>query len=593
MTSALPVSTHFESPVTTRRYIAVAIVAALAGAVAFTIWRPSQEHEREPSEGPPSGPVWFEDVTDAVGLNFVHDAGPTGSYFLPQIQGSGGAFLDFDGDGRLDIFLIQQGGPKSGSVNRLFHQKPDGTYEDVTAGSGLDVAGYGMGVAVGDVNGDGKPDILLTEYAGVKLFLNLGNGKFADITESSGLVNPLWATSAAFLDYDRDGRLDLFVVNYIDYDQGTDCAPPNGVKDYCTPFGFRHTSSKLFRNLGPQPARGDRPAVAVRFEDVSVATGIGTIPGPGLGIAVADFDGDGWPDIFVANDGAPNHLWMNHPGQPFTEEAVVRGVAYNCNGKAFAGMGVGIGDVDNDGLLDLYVTHLTSETNTLWKQGPRGLFTDGTAGAGLAATNWRGTGFGTVMADFDQDGFLDIAVVNGRVSRADPPGGPGLTGFWAHYGQRNQIFSNAGGGRFTDISPHNAPFCGHQNVGRGLICGDFNNDGAPDLLVTAIGGRARLFKNVVPNRGHWLGIRALDPQRNRDAYGAEVVVRAGSRHWVRALNPAQSYLCSSSPVAHIGLGTANAITAIEVAWPDGKKEVFPGGGVDRVVELRQGTGRTP
>jgi enediyne biosynthesis protein E4 len=535
----------------------------------------------------PTGAVWFEDVTDRLGLQFQHESGPTGGYFMPQSVGSGAAFLDVDGNGRLAVYLVQNAGPRSGVTNRLFAQRADGTFEDVSAGSGLDVAGHGMGVAVGDVNNDGRPDVLLTQYGGTRLFLNLGGRKFRDVTAEAGVTNPLWGTSAAFFDYDRDGWLDLVVVNYVDYDPSWDCTSPAGAKDFCAPKVFAGTASKLFRNLGPGPAGG------VRFEDVSVASGIGKVTGPGLGVACADFTGDGWPDVFVANDGKPNRLWVNQKDGTFKDEALSRGVAYTQMGQAYAGMGVAVGDIDNDGLTDLYVSHLTSESNTLWKLGARGQFTDHTTSAGLAGTRWRGTGFGTLMADFDHNGWLDIAVANGRVQRGGPAKDTGLPPFWESYAERNQVFANTGGGQFADVSSPTDALTGPYNVARGMACADFDNDGAPDLLVTAIGGRARLYRNVVPGRGNWLQVRAFDPGLNRDAYGAEVTVRAGRNRWLRVVNPAQSYLSSGSPVAHFGLGPTAEIDGIDVLWLDGTRETFPGGPVARRVQLDRGAGTKP
>jgi enediyne biosynthesis protein E4 len=552
----------------------------------FGCWsaKPSQVNLLDETEGS----VWFEDVTEALGLDFVHDPGPTDTLFMPQSMGSGCAFIH-DGDGTLYIYLLQNAGPDSKAVNRLYRQLPDGTFRDVTAGSGLDVAGYNLGVAVADVNNDGLPDVLVTQYGSIRLFLNLGGGRFEDVTTEAGLNNPLWGASAAFLDYDRDGWLDLVVVNYLDYDPKRDCHAPDGKKDFCGPNNFPGLCSKLFRNRSPVPAKDGKPTARVRFEDVSFASGIGRLPGPGLGVVCADFDGDGWPDIFVANDGQPNRLWINRRDGTFVDEAVSRNVAYTAMGKAFAGMGVAIGDVYNDGMFDLYVTHLNNETNTLWKQGPRGRFRDRTVESGLTATHWRATGFGTLMADFDLDGSVDIAVVNGRVFRGGPAKDTAL-GFWETYAERNQLFANDGSGKFRDLSPANKAFCGSWNVARGLACADFNNDGAPDLLMTTTGGRARLFRNVAPNRGHWLKVRALDPQLKRDAYGAEVLVRAGDRKWLRLINPAQSYLSSSSPLALFGLGTVTQVDSILVSWPDGSREVFPGGDVDRSIVLRKGEG---
>ena len=540
-------------------------------------------------EAPGNGPSWFEDVTDKVGLNFVHDAGPTGSYFLPQSMGSGAAFLDFDGDGRLDVYLIQNGGPNSHSVNRLFHQEPDGTFKDVTEKSGLGIAGYGMGVAVGDVNNDGLTDVLVTEFGRLRLFLNRGDGRFEDVTTEAGLESSLWGTSAAFLDYDRDGRLDIIIANYVDYPPNSSCAQRPGMKDFCSPNALAHTSAKLFRNTGPRPG-GERPAARVTFRDETVSSGLGALIAPGLGVAVADFDGDGWPDVFVANDARPNRLWINCRNGTFSDEAVARGVATTGTGRAMAGMGVAVGDIANVGRLDVFVTHLTSETNTLWRQRARGQFVDVTAEWGLLHTR-RGTGFGTVCADLDNDGFLDLAIVNGRVTRGSPRAVDGVPEFWAPYAERNQLLANTGSGRFIDISGRNAPLCGHRNVARGLVAGDFDNDGALDLLVTTIAGRARLYRNVAPNRGHWLKVRAIDPNLNRDAYGAEVTVVADNRTFFRVLSPAESYLCSAPSVLHFGLGTADRITRIEVKWPDGWREEFDGPTSDTTVKLLRGTGR--
>jgi hypothetical protein len=390
----------------------------------------------------------------------------------------------------------------------------------------------------------------------------------------------------------------LIIVNYLQYDRNNECRSPEGGRDFCGPKDFQGTCSKLFRNRGPIPAIRDKPA-GVQFDDVSFTSGIGLLPGPGLGVVCADLDGDGWPDIFVANDQQPNRLWMNRPGgksRVFVDEAATRGVASTAMGKAFAGMGVALGDVNNDGLFDLYVTHLGTETNTLWRQGPPGRFRDRTVESGLTATRWRGTGFGTLMADFDLDGALDIAVVNGRVFRGGTAQDTRL-GFWEPYAERNQLFANDGTGTFRDVSLANTAFCGHWNVARGLACSDFDDDGAPDLLLTTIGDRARLFRNVAPDRGHWLKVRAFDPKRKRDAYGAEVRVRAGGQTWLRVINPAQSYLSSGSPLALFGLGATARVDSMLVTWPDGppeeSRELFEGGAVDRSVVLRRGEGRAP
>jgi hypothetical protein len=321
------------------------------------------------------------------------------------------------------------------------------------------------------------------------------------------------------------------------------------------------------------------------------------LAGPGLGVVCADFDGDGWPDILVANDGKPNYLWINqHDGNKhtgFKEEAVRRNIAFNVVGQAMGNMGIAVGDVDGDGLFDVLITHLTEETHTLWKQGPRrGLFEDQSVASGLARTRWRGTGFGTVLADFNQDGALDLAVANGRVAKAKEivKGAEPLGSYWGLYGERNQLFSNNGKGVFSDISARNSAFCGAYNVARGLACGDIDNDGSLDLLVTTVAGPARVLRNVARDRGHWLMVRAVDPALHRDAYGAEVRLRAGGKTQLRWINPGSSYLCSNDVRAHFGLGTFEQFDRIEVLWPDGTTETFTGGKVDRLIILKKGEG---
>ncbi len=540
-----------------------------------------------PASTAPTGPVWFEDVTDAVGLDFTHDPGPTGDYFMPQSMVVGCAMFDADGDGRPDLLLLQSAGPKTGKTNKLFLQTADGKFRDASAGSGLDFDGYNVGVAVGDVDNDGRPDVLITQYTGARLFHNEGGGKFKDISAEAGISNPLWGASAAFFDYDRDGRLDLVVVNYVDYDRSWPCTAPDGSRDYCGPKTFPGTAARLFHNLGPKDGK------PVRFEDVTVPSGLATKTGPGLGVYCADLTGDGWPDVFVTNDGKPNHLWVNQTNGTFKEEALSRRLAYTGTGSAFANMGIAAADYDGDGLTDLFVTHLTSETNTLWAQGPAGMFRDRTLQAAATKTAWRGTGFGAVAADFDLDGWPDIAFVNGKVYGGPPAAGADhLPEFWRAYAERNQLLRNDGG-KFEDVSEANPAFCGRPNVGRGLAVGDFDGDGRPDLLVTALADRARLFRNVSVG-GHWLAVRTADPRLGgRDLYGTAVKVAAGGRTLVQTVQPGHSYLSSSTPEAIFGLGQSAAYDKIEVVWPDGRAETFPGGPADRRVVLRPGEGKSP
>jgi hypothetical protein len=562
------------------------ILCGVLLSLALGCYRP--EAASPPSEAA-DGPIWFRDATADVGLDFVHEAGPIGRYFMPQIMGSGGAALDFDNDGRLDLYLVQNGGPKSSARNRLFHQRKDGRFEDVSAGSGLDIAGHGMGVAVGDFDNDGWVDVYVSQYGGGRLFRNRGNGTFEDVTRSAGVEQPAWGTSCCFVDYDRDGWLDLVVVNYVDYDPGFQCGPANGMHDYCHPRVFPGTATRLFHNRGR-----DGGGRWLGFRDVTEPAGLAK-RGPGLGVTCADFSGDGWPDIFVANDGRPNHLWINQKNGTFVDEAVSRGVAYNGLGQSPANMGVTLGKLEGSDGLSLFVTHLTEETHTLWKQTERGFFQDRTVTAGLASTHWRGTGFGTILADFDLDGAPDIAVVNGRVSRSrgEPAPFNGLdpSKYWARYAERNQLFLGEGQGHFRDISRSNEAFCGSFALGRGLIWGDFDGDGRLDLVVTYVAGSARFYRNEADKRGHWLMVRAVDPALHRDAYGAVVTVEAGARRWTGFINPGQSYQSSGDPRAHFGLGPVEQVDAIRIDWPDGQTETFPGTKVDRVLDVKRGQGQ--
>lgn len=545
--------------------------------------------DRETSQavGIPPSALWFTDITESAGVRFVHRTGPIdGRYFFPQIVGSGAALFDFDGDGRLDIYLIQNAGPQSDATNRLYQQQADGTFRDVSAGSGLNVAGYGMGVAVGDINNDGRPDVLLTEYGRVRLFLNRDGRSFTDATKQAGLDNPFWGTSASFVDYDRDGWLDLVVANYVAYNAETACHDRAGRRDFCTPTGFPGSASRLYHNVSGRPGSHLKTA---RFEDVTRQSGLGLLKSSALGVVCADFTGDRWPDILVANDGARNHLWINHGNGTFTEEGIARGIAYNAMGQPEANMGIAVGDVNGDGMLDVFITHLTTELHVAWLQGPAGLFQDRTSAMGLAHPGWRSTGFGTVFGDFDQDGALDLALANGKVKRVDgAPAAPEAGDFWAAYAERNQIFANDGAGKFRDVSTGNAPFSEPAGVSRGLAIGDIDGDGALDLLVTRVAAPVRLFRNVAQARGHWLKIRAIDPALGgRDAYGSEVTVRAGNLVWRRYVNPGFSYLVSNAPEAHFGLGRVAQIDSISVVWPDGTEEQFPGSPVDRSLVLRK------
>ncbi|MBX3747415.1 MAG: CRTAC1 family protein [Verrucomicrobiae bacterium] len=565
------------------------LVALMALAVGLTACGPQTTPRPDPAlpTSTPLDPPWFEDVTDARGLAFHHVAGTR--YFMPDQVGSGIAILDFDNDGLLDLYLVQLGGPDSPARNSLWRQRQDGTFEDVSAGSGLDITGLGMGAFAADLNNDGWTDLVVTEYGGVRVFQNLGNGRFQEVTAESGLDHPGWAAPAAFLDFDRDGRLDVVIGNYLDYDPTQVCHDSHGRQDFCAPHAFPPTLTRLWRNTTSTP--GATPT----FEDHTVAAGLAAHPGAALGLLAADLDGDGWPDIFCADDGRPNRLFINRRDGTFREEAVPRGLALNAMGRPAADMGVAWADVDGDGRPDLFVTHLAEEFHSLFRQDAPGLFLDAVAQAGLQQQAWRGTGFGTVLADFDLDGAPDLAIANGLVRRATPgqtPVLPGVPEWWARYAQRPQLFANDGRGRFRDVSEAQPSFTRWAMVGRSLAVADLDNDGAPDLVLAGTAGPVRLFRNIAPRRGRWVLLRLIDPAvGGRDAIGAQATVVAGSRRFIAVLQPATSYLSSHDPRLHFGLGPVTAIDRVEVRWPDGTVESFSGIPLDRLTTLPRGSGR--
>lgn len=539
----------------------------------------------------------FEDVAVQAGLNFHHYNGMTGQFFLPEIMGAGAALFDFDNDGDLDVFLVQgnvlETGVKPTSTlfpwresrlpsGRLFRNdlqtlkdgKRNLRFTDVTERSGITANGYGMGAAVGDINNDGWPDLYITNLGANQMFLNNRDGTFTDVTNKSGTNDTRWSTSAAFFDYDRDGLLDLMVVNYALFSTAGSprCYAATSARDYCTPRAFRPPGNRLFHNKG-----------AGVFEDVTVSAGIAEEFGHGLGIVTADFDRDGWIDIYVANDGDPNQLWINQRNGTFKNEALAAGAAVNRDGKAEAGMGVDAGDVDGNGTDDIFVTHLMDETNTLYSNLDQLLFEDRTREAGLGMPGRRFTGFGTFFFDYDNDGWLDLFVTNGAVQllpelvrKGDP----------LPLDQPSQLFHNEGNGRFIEVSD---PVLQRLEVGRGAAFGDIDNDGDTDVLVTNNNGPAELLINHAGDRNHWLGLRLVG-RNGRDMLGArvEVVIKKGNVLWRRARTDG-SYLTANDPRVLVGLGSASRVEVVRVHWPDGSVEEWKEVPVDRYTILKQGT----
>jgi hypothetical protein len=532
------------------------------------------------SNSGPSG--FFTEITKKSGLNFVHDPALDGTYYFPEVMGAGGGFLDYDNDGDLDIYLVngQRHGSNQGPLlkNRLFRQDKPGKFSDVTDQAfGSAKTGYGMGIAIGDIDNDGDVDLYVTNFGSDQLFRNNGNGTFTDITKEAGINTSGWGTSATFLDFDRDGFLDLYVATYVRFDPEIVCTDKAGRKDYCSPVSYRSETDRLYRNNGNGT-----------FTDVSARSGIGLVSWKGLGVLAADFNQDLYPDIYVANDREPANLWVNQRDGTFQDLALVLGAAVNALGQPEAGMGVTSGDADGDGDLDLFKTHFRDETNTFYRHMGELGFQDDTAESNLGPPSLPYTGFGTGFFDYDQDGDLDLAVVNGRVTR-----GPLLIqkekpDFWDDYSEPNLLFENDGTGHFKNVSNLAGPFTSEIESSRGLAFGDIDNDGDIDLLVTNDGGQARLFRNDLKPKGNWLSIRAK--AWNRDANGAVVIATFSGKHLKRMVQPGYSYLSSNDPRVHFGLGESTSVDEISVEWPDGKIEKFPGVKANQFITLEKGKG---
>jgi enediyne biosynthesis protein E4 len=552
-------------PRTTARWIALAALAAGCGAGG------------EPAAREGAGPPWFEECAGERGLEFEHRSGHRDRFLLPEIMCGGAALFDMDGDGDLDAYLVQAGslpGTEDRPGNRLFANRGDGRFDDVTKGSGAEVGGYGMGVAAGDYDDDGRTDLYVTNVGRNALLHNEGGGRFADVTARAGVGDENWGSSAAFLDYDADGDLDLFVVNYVRWSRAAehDCDAPRGGADYCSPRSYgAPTPAVLYRNDG-----------GGRFTDVSLAAGLHTAFGNGLGVVCGDFDGDGREDVFVANDGTPNQLWMQRADGTFEDRALACGCAMDMDGMAKAGMGVDAADVDDDGDLDLLVANLAGETDSLYRN-QRGQFADRAATAGIAAATSPFTRFGIGLVDFDDDGFLDLFVATGRVTRStDPTADP--------YAEENLLFRGSAGGRFAEVLPRGGTARRLVFTSRAAAIGDVDGDGALDVLVVNRDAPAHLLRNVVPHRGHWLSLR-VEEKSGRDALGAVVSLQAGGRRITRTVHSAYGYCTANDPRVHVGLGAATAVTDVEVRWVGGAREAFDVTGCDRVLTLKRGTGR--
>jgi hypothetical protein len=538
----------------------------------------------------------FVESAAATGLVFTHVNGATGKYYLPEMMGAGVALFDFDNDGDLDVFVVQSSAQSgaidtSGSANagcRLFRNdltvSADGRrtlrFTDVTKQSGISIRGYGMGAAVGDYDNDGYLDLFVTAFGATMLLHNNGDGTFTDATKQAGVADTLWSTSAAFVDYDRDGFLDLFVARYVDFAPGANkqCTDPVGARDYCGPRQYRPVPDRLFHNDGHG-----------RFVDVTERAGIAKADGAGLGVSVGDYDGDGWLDLYVANDATPNQLWINRHDGTFVDTGPISGSALSAAGNPEGSMGIASGDYDLDGDEDLFVTNIVGETSVLYVNDGHGNFDDARARMGLGRLTAAFTGFGTGWIDYDNDGWPDLFVANGAVNIVESQRGQP-----SPYRMRNQLFHNLAGRKFEETSAAAGPAFARAEIGRGAAFGDVDNDGDVDIVVTNNNGPVRLLLNQAASTNHWLQIRLDQRPGNRFGIGAWIgVERTGHPTLWRRVRTDGSYLSASDVRVHFGLGSSPAVTAVVVQWPDGQRERWTGVAGDRVVNLRRGTGTQP
>jgi hypothetical protein len=534
----------------------------------------------------------FVDATASAGLDFVHRNGMTGDRWFVEMMGSGAALLDYDGDGDLDLFLVQGGSLDSGARageegDRLFRNDLEaGTVRliDVTAESGIAESGYGMGVATGDYDGDGQVDLYVTNWGSNELWRNRGGGRFEARGAAAGVDDPGWSVPAVFLDFDRDGALDLFVGNYVDFTEATHkrCLSALGVLDYCGPLTFQAQPDVLYRN------RGDGT-----FTDVSGAAGLRSAPPrPALGALAGDFDADGWLDLYVTNDQTVNYLWRGTGDGRLSEDALGSGCAVDAQGKPQASMGVTAGDADGDGDEDLFITHLNEEHHTLYTNNGKAVFEDTSGPSGLVTPTWSHTGFGTGWIDYDGDGLLDLLAVSGAVKSIPEQV---AAGDLLPLRQPGLLLRNLGNGRFTEVVlPAEAPLRS-AIVGRGLALGDIDNDGDTDAVACANAGPARLLLNQMGNRLPWIGLRAVERTVqgvDRDVLDAWVGVRRAGGQPVlwRRVRTAGSYASASDPRLLVGLGEGGVVAGIEVRWPDGTTESWGGLEVGRYHVLRRGEG---
>ena len=529
-------------------------------------------------------PITFEEIADRAGVHFLSNSSPTPFKHQPEPMVAGVAIFDYDGDGYPDLYFVNgadmpslvKTGPQFS--NRLFHNNGDLTFTDVTDKAGVAGAGYGMGVAVGDYDNDGRGDLFVTNVNGNQLFHNNGDGTFTDVTAKAGVSGgvfagkKMWSSSAAWVDYNNDGLLDLFVANYCQWDPNneTPCMI-NGNRVSCNPRMYKPLPNTLYRNNGDGT-----------FTDVSAETGIAAHPGRGMGVAVADYDGDGFPDIFVANDDFPNQLFHNQSGKHFEEIADDAGVSLAEGGNAISGMGVDFRDLFNRGLPDIWITAMEKQTFPLYKNLGHGQFAEATAMAGLGLTTAEMSGWSNAIVDLDNDGWKDLYVARSNVIDN--------VALFAQrqYGESNTVFRNLGTGRFQDVTTTTGPAFQMPAVNRGAAFGDLDNDGRMDLVVNVLNGAAQVFHNTTRSGNHWLLLKLTGTRSNRMGIGARIRVTAvdGAVQYNHATT-STGYASSSDPRVHFGLGASRTAKEIQILWPSGVKQVLKDVAADRVLEVTE------
>jgi hypothetical protein len=557
--------------------VTVLLLAPLAGGF-FGCSEPSAEKNAEPP-----GKIHFTDVTDASGIQFLHRHGGSGMKYLIETMGAGVCVLDYDGDGWPDLYEVQSAPLPQAPADPLLHavlyrNNGNGTFTDVTAKAGVgNERRYGMGCAVGDVDNDGDPDLYVTNFGPNALYRNNGDGTFTEIGRKAGVDNPLWGTSAAFADFDRDGRLDLFVANYLDFTLAKHkrCGEvARKLVSYCHPDAYDGVPDVLYRNNGDGT-----------FRDVTREAGIWTTEGKGLGAIWVDYDQDGDPDLYVANDSVRNFLFRNNGDGTFSDVTLFSGTGYSEEGRPQAGMGLAAADADGDGRVDLFVTNLSNETNELYRNNGDGTFTVATNRAGLGAPSLLFVGFGTDFLDADNDGDPDLYVTNGHVMDDIEQYSDTIT-----YRERDLLFDNVGGGRFRERGAAAGAFFGSADVGRGVAILDYDRDGRLDVALSRNGGRARLLRNDSAGTNHWLGVRLRGTRSNRDGIGTWLDLTSGGKTFAQERRGGSSYESASEGIVHFGLGGDASPVTLKIRWPSGLKESFRDLATDRVVTLEEGAG---